>query len=127
MTFTETGEQADVEDIAFTEGLGLTRTVEVCGVTQLPTDAVVLNVTVTGALVVLVNVPEIVAPLPLAAIPVTADVLSLVQLKVAAPLVLVVTILLMASPLQIVCDEGEIPVTPPSNTVNVAFVLKAHP
>lgn len=111
----------------FTEGLGLTSTVEVCGVTQLPTEAVVLNVTVTGALVVLVNVPEIVAPLPLAGIPVTATVLSLVQLKEAAPLVLVVTILLMASPLQMVCEEGDIPVTPPSNTVNVAFALKAHP
>lgn len=116
-----------MEDIVFTEGLGLTNTVEVCGVTQDPTEAVVLNVTVTGALVVLTNVPLIVALLPLAAMPVTAEVLSLVQLKVAVPFVFVVTMFAMASPLQIVCDEGEIFVMPPSNTVNVAFVLKAHP
>ena len=40
---------------------------------------VIVNVTSTGALVVFVNVP-LIFPLPLAAIPVTATVLSLVQL-----------------------------------------------
>ena len=40
---------------------------------------VIVNVTVTGAGVVLVNIP-LISPVPFAAIPVTVPVLSLVQL-----------------------------------------------
>jgi hypothetical protein len=42
---------------------------------------VIVNVTVSGALVVLVKLP-LMSPLPLAAIPVTVPILFLVQLKV---------------------------------------------
>ena len=68
-------------------GVGLTNTVavNVAGAAQpLASSGVMVNVTVTGDVVVLVNVPLIV-PVPLAAIPVTATVLSRIQLYDAAP------------------------------------------
>lgn len=59
--------------------VGLTRTVAFIGVPLQPLAVgVMVNVTVTGALVVFVKLPLIV-PLPLAAIPVAVAVLSLVQ------------------------------------------------
>ena len=64
-----------------------------------------VKVTVTGAAVVFVSVP-LILPAPLAAIPVTDPVLFLVQLNtvpVTAPLFRIVVI---AEPLQIVCDAG---------------------
>ena len=66
-------------------GFGLTVTVTVIGVPVqvLPSllyDGVTVHVTVTGEAVVLVNNPEIL-PVPLAGMPVTVAVLSLVQLK----------------------------------------------
>ena len=65
--------------VATALGVGLTRTVAVIGVPEQPlAEGVIVNVTVTGALVVLVRVPEI-SPEPFAAIPVTPAVLSLVQ------------------------------------------------
>jgi hypothetical protein len=64
---------------AFTVGVGLTVTVAVVfGPTQVPDVGVITNVTVTGAVVVLVSVP-LMLPLPLAAMPVAAAVLFLVQ------------------------------------------------
>ena len=61
-------------------GVGLTNTVAVIGdPTQLLTDGMMVKVTVTGALVELVKFP-LMFPLPLAAIPVSETVLSLVQL-----------------------------------------------
>jgi hypothetical protein len=66
---------------------------------------VMVNFTVTGALVVLVSVP-LIFPEPLAAIPVTVDVLSLVQLKVVPATLLLNTIFVMGIPEQIVCDRG---------------------
>lgn len=61
-------------------GLGLTVTVEVKDAPwQLPTVGIMVNVTVTGELVVLVSDP-VIFPLPLDAIPVTKPVLFLVQL-----------------------------------------------
>ena len=60
-------------------GVGFTSTVAVIGVPgQLFAVGVIVNVTVTGALVVLVNEP-LILPEPLAAMPVTVPVLSLVQ------------------------------------------------
>ena len=57
-----------------------TKTVAVIGVPgQLLAVGVIVNVTVTAALVVLVKIP-VIFPLPLAAIPVTVAVLFLVQL-----------------------------------------------
>jgi hypothetical protein len=49
---------------------------------QLPAVAVIVNIVVCAVVVVLVNVPEMGDPLPLAAIPVRFEVLSLVQLNV---------------------------------------------
>lgn len=67
-------------DTAFTVGIGFTTTVAVIGVPVQPLAlGVIVKVTVTGAVVVLVSVPEIL-PVPLAAMPVTAVVLSRVQL-----------------------------------------------
>jgi hypothetical protein len=66
-------------------GFGFTVTVTVIGVPvhvvpALVKDGVTVNVTVTGEAVILVKVPEIL-PEPLAAIPITVAVLSLVQLN----------------------------------------------
>ena len=61
-------------------GVGLTNTVDVIGdPTQLLAVGIMVKFTVTGALVELVKFP-LMFPLPLAAIPVTEAVLSLVQL-----------------------------------------------
>ncbi len=66
--------------VATAFGVGLTSTVAVIGVPVQPLAlGVIVKVTVTGALVVLVNVP-LILPVPLAAMPVTAVVLSRVQL-----------------------------------------------
>ncbi len=65
---------------AFTDGVGLTSTVAVTGAPGHPfAVGVIVKVTVTGALVVFTSDPLIV-PEPLAAIPVTEELLSLVQL-----------------------------------------------
>lgn len=64
-----------------------------------------MNVTVTGALVVLVNEPLMV-PAPTAAIPVTATVLSLTQLYTVPTTFPDNTIVVMAEPEHIVCDDG---------------------
>ena len=68
--------------MATTFGVGLTNTIAViCDPTQLLAVGIMVKVTATGALVKLVKFP-LMFPLPLAAIPVTDTVLSLVQLKV---------------------------------------------
>jgi hypothetical protein len=64
--------------LATTVGIGFTTTDAVIGVPLQAPTGVIVNVTVTGASVVLVNEPEISLE-PLAAIPVTDVVLSLVQ------------------------------------------------
>jgi hypothetical protein len=91
-------------------GIGLTTTVACIGVPKqvspaLVNSGVTVNVTVTGALVVLVNVPAI-SPAPLAAIPVTATVLSLVQLYTVPATLPVKAIVVIADPLHIVCVGG---------------------
>ena len=66
--------------VAIAFGVGLTSTVAVIGVPVQPLAVgVIVNVTVTGAFVVLVNEPAIL-PAPVAAMPVTVAVLSLTQL-----------------------------------------------
>ena len=64
-----------------------------------------MNVTITGELVVLVSVP-LILPAPLAAIPVTATVLFLVQLYTVPATLPVNAMVVMAAPLQVVCDAG---------------------
>lgn len=69
-------------ETGFIVGLGLTTTVAVIEVPAQPLAVgVIVKVTVTGALVVFVRVPEM-SPLPEATMPVTLAVLFLVQLKV---------------------------------------------
>jgi hypothetical protein len=89
-----------VAGVAFTVGVGLTIIVAVVTLEQVPAVAVMVNVVVCVVLVVLVNVPDIGDPVPLAAMPVRFAVLSLVQLKVvpATALGLVITILEIAEP-----------------------------
>ena len=65
----------------------------------------IVNVTVTGALVVFVSDPPI-SPVPLAAIPVAVPVLSLVQLKMVPATLPDRIIFEIREPEQIVCDEG---------------------
>ena len=87
-------------------GVGFTSTVAVVvGPTQPLAVGVMVNVTVIGAKVVLVNVP-LILPEPFDAIPVTATTLSLVQVKVVPMVLLVFTIVVMAAPEQIVCEAG---------------------
>jgi hypothetical protein len=70
-----------VEFVATTLGVGCTKTVVVIGVPiQELAVGVMVKVTVTGAFVVLIKLP-LMFPLPVAAIPVTVALLSLVQLK----------------------------------------------
>jgi hypothetical protein len=83
-------------------GVGFTITVAVIGAPGQPLAVgVIVNVTVTGALVVLVSVP-LILPLLLPAIPVTVPVLSLVQLKVVPLTFPLNTIVVMALPEQMV-------------------------
>ena len=68
------------DGVATAFGVGLTSTVAVLvGPTHPFALGVIVKVTVTGEVVVLVKVPVIGVPDPLAAMPVTATVLSLVQ------------------------------------------------
>ena len=98
-TFWEVLEVAEVNVI---EAFGFTNTVAVIGSPGHPLAVgVIVNVTVIGAFVVLVKVPEI-FPLPLPAIPVTPAVLSLVQLYVAPATFPDMAIVVIALPEQIV-------------------------
>jgi hypothetical protein len=72
---------------------------------QLLAVGVIVNVTVTGALVVFVKVP-LMLPIPLAAIPVTVAVLSLVQLNTVPPTLPLNTIVVIGEAEQTVCEAG---------------------
>ena len=77
---TEPEQTVCVDGVATAFGVGFTSTVAMIGVPlQLFATGVMVNVTVTGALVVLVSVP-LMFPEPLAAMPVAVVALSLVQL-----------------------------------------------
>ena len=94
------------DGVATASGVGFTNTVAVVdGPGQPLAVGVIVNVTVTGVIVVLVNAP-LISPAPLAAIPVTATVLSLVQLKVVPLTAPLNTIVVIVAPEQIVCDDG---------------------
>ena len=94
------------EGVATAFGIGLTTTVAVIGVPpQVLAVGVIVKVTVTEAFVVLVSVPEI-FPDPLMAIPVTATVLSLVQLYTVPATLPDNTIVCIAVPEHDVCEEG---------------------
>ena len=89
-----------------TNGVGFTRTVDIIVEPVHPFAAgVIVNVTVTGAKVVLVSVP-LMSPLPEAAIPVTIATLSLVHVKAVPVTLPVKTIGVIALAEQIVCNAG---------------------
>src|SRR5258706_591872 len=102
-----TPEQIVCDDgVAIAVGVGFTKTVAVIGApSQLLAVGVMVNVTVTGALVVLVNVP-LILPAPLAANPVTATALSLVQLNVVLATLPDNTIVVIGLAEHLVCDAG---------------------
>jgi len=95
-----------LDGVAVAFGVGFTKTVAVIAVPVQPfAVGVIVKVTVTGALVVFVNVPEM-SPLPLAAMPVTAAVLSLVQVYVVPLTDPVKAIVVIADAEQIVWLDG---------------------
>ena len=96
-------EQIDWDDgVATAFGIGLTTTVAVMAVPVQPfAVGVILNITVTGAAVVFVNVP-LISPAPPAAMPVTDTVLSLVQLNTVPVTLPVNTMVVRDEPEQIV-------------------------
>lgn len=90
------------------EGFGLTVTVTVFVDTPSEDVPLIVNVEVCTMAVVFVSVPEIIAPVPLAAIPVNSVVLSLVHVNVV-PVALftsVITMFVIALPVQIVWLNG---------------------
>ena len=92
--------------VATASGVGLTRTVAVIGVPGHPfAVGVMVKVTVTGAKVVLVSVP-LISPLPLAAMPVTVALLSLVQAKVVPATLPLSTIVVIGMAEQTVWEAG---------------------
>ena len=109
-------------------GVGLTTTVAVIAAPGQPLAVgVIVNVTVIGAIVVLVNEP-LILPLPLAAIPVTATVLFLVQLKVVPLTFPFNTIVVIVLPEQMVCDGGAATASGVGFTTTVAVIgAPGHP
>ena len=85
-------------------GTGFTLTVTIVDEEQPFAVAVTVNAVICVKLVLLVNEPEILAPDPLAGIPVRFTLLSLVQVKVVPgmPFVFEILIVLIAAPEQIV-------------------------
>ena len=95
-----------VRGVADTAGTAFTSTVAVIGAPTHPLAVgVMVNVTVIGALVVFTNVP-LIFPDPLAAIPVTLALLSLVQLYVVVATLPVKAIVVMAIPEHFDCEAG---------------------
>ena len=94
------------EGVATALGVGLTITVAVVeGPGQPFAVGVIVKVTVIGAKVVFVKVPDIL-PEPLAAMPVTVPVLSLIQLNVVPATAPVSTIVCIGVPEQLVWFDG---------------------
>jgi len=94
------------DGVATAFGIGLTTTVAVTAAPVQPfAVGIIVNVTVIGAAVVFVNAP-LISPAPLAAMPVTETVLSLVQLNTVPVTPPVNTMVVMDEPEQIVWDNG---------------------
>ena len=92
--------------VATALGVGLTKTVAVIAAPgQLFAVGMIVKVTVIGALVVLVSVPDIL-PDPLAAMPVTVPVLLRVHAYVVPDTAPVNTMVLIEAAEQIVCEAG---------------------
>ncbi len=97
-----------LDGVATAFGIGFTTTVALnAGPGQPLAVGVIVNVTVTAALVVLVSVPDIAVPDPLAAMPVTVATLSLTHVNVV-PLTLPLAMIgVIADPEQMVCVAGD--------------------
>lgn len=119
-----TPEQTICDDgVAVAFGCGLTITVAVIdGPGQPLAVGVIVKVTVCCTLVRLVNVPDIL-PEPLAAMPVTFTLLSLVQLKVVPATLPVITIVVIGTPLHTVCVDGVATAFGVGLTTTVAVML----
>lgn len=105
-------------------GVGFTITVTVIAAPLQPfANGVIVNVTVTGALVVFVNVPDIL-PFPFVAIPVTETLLSRVQLKVVPGTFPVSSMVAIELAEQIVCEVGAA-TTPGVGFTNTVAVIDA--
>ena len=117
-----------VDGAAKALGVGFTITVAVMSAPVQPAaDGVIVNVTVTGDDVGLVNTP-LISPLPLAAIPVIVPVLFLVHVYVVDGTVLLNTMLAIPAPEQIVCVDGVANASGLGSTVTVAVADgPAHP
>lgn len=115
--------------VALIVGTGFTVTVTVVADEQVPAVAVIVNVVVMGAEVLFVNVPDILEPNPLAAIPVRFTVLSLVQLNVVPATVFgfVILIWVIAVPEHTVCETGLALTDGVGTTVNNTSVEFVHP
>ena len=115
-----------VAGVATAVGVGWMVTVAVTGVPTQPAKVgVIVNVTVMGALVVLIIKPVIDGPEPDACIPpgaVVAPLLSLVHVYVVPGVVLANTIGVMVTPLQIVCAAGNAVITGSGLTNTVAVI-----
>jgi hypothetical protein len=114
--------------VAMASGVGFTRTVAVMGNPGHPLAVgVIVNVTKTGAKVVLVSVP-LIFPLPLAAMPVTANVLFLVQLKAVPATLPVKTMGKIGLPEQMVCEAGNAVASGVGFTVTTTSIgVPVHP
>ena len=110
-------------------GRGLTTTVTLVVLAQLPDPAEIVNVVVCCEFWLLVNVPVIVEPVPLAAIPVRLLVFVRVQLNVVPGTLfgLLIAIDVMEVPEHVVCVEGVAVTVGPGFTVMVAVVVLEHP
>ncbi len=108
--------------VATAVGVGSTSTVAVIdGPGQPFADGVMVKVTVTGAEVVLINVP-LISPLPLAAIPVTLTVLSLVQVYVVPLTAPLNAIVVIATPEHFVWLDGVATAVGVGSTSTVAVI-----
>jgi hypothetical protein len=116
-------EQTFCDDgVATASGEGLTSMVAVTGVPGQPLAiGVMVNVTVTGDNVVFTNDP-LIFPEPLAAIPVTATVLFLVQLYVVPATLPLNTIDEIEPAEQMVCDDGVVTAFGIGFTIIVAVI-----
>jgi len=85
-----------------------------------------VKVTVTGALVVFVNDP-LIFPEPLAPIPVTATVLSLVQLYTVPATLPDKTMVVIAEPEHMVCDDGVATAFGIGFTITLAVEVEVQP
>jgi len=107
MLATEPEQIVCVDGVATAFGIGLTTIVAVIAAPGQPlATGVIVKVTVTAALVVLVNAAAGTLPAPLAGRPVTVTLLSLTQLNTVPATVPVNTICWLVDPVQMVCVDG---------------------